>query len=125
MKTIFFRLLLIIGVFSFATLAVRAEDLGAVKTRMSQRLAQLDQFKESGAIGENNRGMVELRDASPAAGDIVAGENRDREIVYAAIAQQQRVSVETVGRARAKQIAGGSAAGVWIQSESGEWFKKK
>lgn len=124
MKTIFFRLLLIVGVFSFATLAVRAEDLGAVKARMTQRLSQLDQFKEKGAIGENNRGLVELRDASPAAGDIVAGENRDRDIVYAAIAQQQRVSVETVGRARAKQIAAGSAAGVWLQRESGEWYQK-
>ncbi|MBC7369704.1 MAG: YdbL family protein [Undibacterium sp.] len=125
MKTILFRLLLIVGVFSFGTAAVRAEDLGAVKTRMTQRLAELDQFKEKGAIGENNRGLVELRDASPAAGDIVAAENRDRETVYAAIAQQQRVSVETVSRARAKQIASGSAAGVWIQSESGEWSKKK
>jgi uncharacterized protein YdbL (DUF1318 family) len=125
MKTIFFRLLLIVGVFSFVTVSVRAEDLGAVKTRMTQRLAQLDQFKEKGAIGETNRGMVELRDASPAAGDIVAGENRDREIVYGMIAQQQRVSVETVGRARAKQIAAGSAAGVWIQSETGEWSQKK
>jgi hypothetical protein len=102
----------------------RAEDLGAVKARMAQRLSKLDQFKGQGAIGENNRGLVELRDASPAAGDVVAGENRDREIVYAAIAQQTGTAAETVGRARAKQIAAGSAAGVWLQRDNGEWYKK-
>jgi uncharacterized protein YdbL (DUF1318 family) len=124
MKTALFRLCLFVSVLALGTVVARAEDLGAVKARMTQRLSQLDQFKEKGAIGENNRGLVELRNPSPAAGDVVAGENRDREIVYAAIAQQQRVSTETVGRARAKQIAAGSAAGVWLQHESGEWYKK-
>lgn len=124
MKTLFFRLLLIVGFFSATAVISRAEDLGAVKARMSQRLSKLDQFKGQGAIGENNRGLVELRDASPAAGDVVAGENRDREIVYAALAQQTGTAAETVGRARAKQIAAGSAAGVWLQRENGEWYKK-
>ena len=123
MKTLFFRLLLIAGLFTLAA-AARAEDLGAVKGRMAQRLAQLDQFKAQGAIGENNRGLVELRAAGPAAGDVVAGENRDREIVYVALAKQTGSSPETVGRARAKQIEAGSAAGVWLQNESGEWYKK-
>jgi hypothetical protein len=124
MKTFFFRLLLIAGLFSATAVVTRAEDLGAVKARMAQRLSKLDQFKGQGAIGENNRGLVELRDASPAAGDVVAGENRDREIVYAAIAQQTGTAAETVGRARAKQIAAGSAAGVWLQRDNGEWYKK-
>jgi uncharacterized protein YdbL (DUF1318 family) len=124
MKTLFFRLLLIVGLFSATAAVARAEDLGAVKARMSQRLSKLDQFKGQGAIGENNRGLVELRDASPAAGDVVAGENRDREIVYAALAQQTGTNAETVGRARAKQIAAGSAAGVWLQRDNGEWYKK-
>jgi hypothetical protein len=124
MKTFFFRLLLITGLFSATAVVTRAEDLGAVKARMAQRLSKLDQFKGQGAIGENNRGLVELRDASPAAGDVVAGENRDREIVYAAIAQQTGTAAETVGRARAKQIAAGSAAGVWLQRDNGEWYKK-
>jgi len=124
MKILFVRLLLVIGLFSAAAGALRAEDLGAVKARLSQRLPKLDQFKGQGAIGENNRGYVELREASPAAGDITAAENRDREFVYAAIAQQTGSSAEIVGRARAKQIAAGSAAGVWVQRENGEWAKK-
>jgi uncharacterized protein YdbL (DUF1318 family) len=125
MKTLFLRLLVVVGLCLGPAAYLRAaEDLGAVKARMSQRLAKLDQFKGQGAIGENNRGLVELREASPAAGDVVAGENRDREIVYAAIAQQTGTAVETVGRARAKQIAAGSAAGIWLQRENGDWYKK-
>lgn len=125
MKTIFLRFFLIVGLLSAGALAARAvEDMGAVKARLAQRLGSLDRLKTSGAIGENNRGLVELRDASPAAGDLVAAENRDRGIVYAAIAEQTGSSVETVGRARAKQIANASAAGVWIQRDNGEWYRK-
>ncbi len=124
MKPHLLRLFVILGVLVIGTVAVRAEDLGAVKARMTQRLSKLDELKASGAIGENNRGLVELRNPSPAAGDIVAGENRDREIVYAAIAQQTGSAAETVGRSRAKQIAANSAAGVWLQRDSGEWYKK-
>lgn len=125
MKTIFLRFCLIVGLLAAGALAARAaEDMGAVKARLAQRLGSLDSLKASGAIGENNRGLVELRDASPAAGDLVAAENRDRGTVYAAIAEQTGSSAETVGRARAKQIAAGSAAGVWLQRDNGEWYKK-
>ena len=125
MKTILLRLCLFVGLLSGGVASAQAaEDLGAVKARLEQRLGSLDQLKSSGAIGETNRGLVDLRAASPTAGDLVAAENRDRGIVYAAIAQQTGSTVETVGRARAKQIAAASAPGVWVQRESGEWYKK-
>ncbi len=125
MKSILLRICLLVGLLSAVVVAARAaEDLGAVKARLAQRLGSLDQLKSSGAVGETNRGLVDLRAASPAAGDLVAAENRDRGIVYAAIAQQTGSTVETVGRARAKQIAAASAPGVWVQRESGEWYKK-
>ena len=125
MKSILLRICRLVGLLSAGVVAARAaEDLGAVKARLAQRLGSLDQLKSSGAVGETNRGLVDLRAASPAAGDLVAAENRDRGIVYAAIAQQTGSTVETVGRARAKQIAAASAPGVWVQRESGEWYKK-
>jgi uncharacterized protein YdbL (DUF1318 family) len=125
MKTILLRLCLLVGLLSAGVLSARAaEDLGAVKARLEQRLGSLDQLKSSGAIGETNRGLVDLRAASPTAGDLVAAENRDRGMVYAAIAQQTGSTVDTVGRARAKQIAAASAPGVWVQRESGEWYQK-
>ena len=124
MKSILLRICLLVGLLSAGVVAAgAAEDLGAVKARLAQRLGSLDQLKSSGAVGETNRGLVDLRAASPAAGDLVAAENRDRGIVYAAIAQQTGSTVETVGRARAKQIAAASAPGVWVQRESGEWYK--
>ena len=125
MKSILLRICLLVGLLSAGVVAAgAAADLGAVKARLAPRRGSLDQLKSSGAVGETNRGLVDLRAASPAAGDLVAAENRDRGIVYAAIAQQTGSTVETVGRARAKQIAAASAPGVWVQRESGEWYKK-
>ncbi len=101
-----------------------ADDLGAVKARMNQRLSQVDQLKASGAIGENNRGYLEVRDGGGDAASVVSAENRDREAVYAAIAKRAGSSAEQVGKARARQIAANSAAGVWLQREDGNWYKK-
>lgn len=106
------------------SIAVGAEDLGAVKARMSQRISQIDQLKSTGAIGENNRGMLEVRGGGGEAGSVVDAENADRSTVYAAIAKQTGSSADQVGRARARQIATSSAPGVWLQREDGGWYKK-
>lgn len=124
MKTISLRLLLSLLAFAALTVAVRAEDLGAVRARMSQRLSQIDQLKASGALGENNRGLLEVRDAAGDAPNVAATENKDREFVYAELAKKTGSTPENVARARAKQIAQGSAPGVWLQDESGSWYKK-
>lgn len=126
MQTSFFRLLSLVAVFALLLSATvtHAQDLGAVKARMAQRLSQLDQLKAKGALGENNRGLVEARGSDAAAGAVISGENSDREAVYAALAKQTGSSAEQVGRARAKQIAAQSATGVWVQKDDGTWAKK-
>lgn len=127
MKTSLLRLLAVVlalGLSAAVVTTARAEDLGAVKARMNQRLSQVDQLKASGAIGENNRGFLEVREGGGEAGNVVSAENRDREAVYAAIAKQTGSTAEQVGRARARQIAANSAAGVWLQREDGSWYKK-
>lgn len=126
MRTSFCRLMLVTLALGFvgATATVRAEDLGAVKARMGQRLSQLDQLKSEGAVGENNRGLLEVRGGGATAADVVAAENRDRAEVYAEIAKRTNVSAEQVGRQRARQIAAGSAKGVWLQGEDGAWYRK-
>lgn len=118
------RAVLVFSAVVFAAAIARAEDLGAVKARMSQRLSQLDALRSAGAVGENNRGFTEVRVAGADAADAAGAENSDRETVYAAIAKQTGSPAETVGRARAKQIAAASARGVWIQREDGSWVKK-
>ena len=123
MNTFLFRLLFVSIAF-FMTIAVRAEDLAAVRARMEQRLPQIDALKSSGALGENNRGFLDVRAAAPDADSVAAAENKDRTAVYAAIGSRTGAGAEAVGKARAKQIAANSAAGVWLQRESGEWYKK-
>lgn len=124
MKTISLRLILSLIAFAALTVAVRAEDLGAVRARMSQRLSQIDQLKSSGALGENNRGLLEVREAAGDAPSVAAAENKDREFVYAELAKKTGATAENVARARAKQIAQGSAPGVWLQADDGSWYKK-
>ena len=121
----FRRLFFVLGLFlGFAAVASAADDLNAVKSRMAERLAQIDKLKAQGVVGENNRGMMELRGGNVDAGDAVAAENRDRGIVYAEIARQTGTSVEQVARHRARQIASSSAPGVWLQKDDGSWYKK-
>jgi uncharacterized protein len=126
MKTSFFRLIAVVAILASAAGAVtlHAQDLGAVRERIAARLSKLDELKSKGAVGENNRGLVEVRGADPDAAAVVSAENTDRQAVYAAIGKQSGTSAEQVGRARAKQIAANSAAGVWVQKDDGAWAKK-
>ncbi|AHF92734.1 hypothetical protein OPIT5_23545 [Opitutaceae bacterium TAV5] len=110
--------------FIVGPVAVQAQDMGALKQRMTQRLPSLDALKASGAVGENNRGLVEVRAAKDDAAKVVAEENADRQAVYAAIAKQTGSTAAAVGQARAKQIATASKPGVWLQNEKGEWYRK-
>jgi uncharacterized protein YdbL (DUF1318 family) len=102
---------------------LQAEDIGAVRARMVERLPQIDSLKASGALGESNRGFLEIRDGNSGTA-VAAEENRDREVVYAELARRTGTSADAVGRARAKQIANASASGVWLQRENGEWYRK-
>jgi uncharacterized protein len=104
--------------------SLHAEDLAAVRARMEQRLPQIDALKSQGALGENNRGFMDVRAAAAEADSVAAAENNDRTTVYTAIAAKTGASADAVGKTRAKQIAAHSAAGVWLQRESGEWYKK-
>ena len=107
-----------------ASTAALAQSANEIRARMAQRLSQVDDLKGKGAIGENNRGLLEVRDGGGNADSVVADENRDREAVYALIAKETGATADSVGRARAKQIAAASKAGVWVQDESGAWKKK-
>jgi uncharacterized protein YdbL (DUF1318 family) len=120
----FLRLFVLCFAFLGATAAVHAEDLGAIRGRMEKRIPQIDTLKTNGTLGENNRGLLEVRAASGDASAVASAENADRNAVYAAIAAKTGATADNVGKARAKQIAANSAAGVWLQRENGEWYKK-
>jgi len=124
MKTLFVRLCWVLALgLALAPLA-RAQDLGAIKQRMEARIPALDALKNGGSVGETNQGLVEVRAVQGDAAAVVAAENADRLGVYEVIARKTGSTVAAVGGARAKQIAAGSKAGVWVQKEDGTWAKK-
>lgn len=125
MKKLFLGLLFAVLTLT-PVVALRAEDLGAVRARMSQRIPQIDEMKTRGVVGENNRGLLEARSGGQGAADqgVIDAENKDRETVYAAIAARTNTTADQVAKARAHAIAQSSASGVWIQDESGAWKKK-
>lgn len=122
--------LLIRSLFLAASLAlgvslVRAEDPGAVRARMEQRLGSVDALKDRKLLGENNRGYLEPRGSlTPPDEKVMSDENADRAAVYTALAAQTGATADQVGRARAQKIAGTSKRGVWIQAPDGSWFEK-
>ena len=126
MNTRFLRLFLVSLLACVITSAsALAQDMGVLRERMAERLPQIDRLKAEGVIGETNDGFVAVRGSGSAeAAQVVATENADRKAVYAAIAQKAGASAESVASARARQIAAGSAPGVWLQNERGEWYKK-
>jgi uncharacterized protein len=125
MKTALLRTFALLLALSLAALtSARAEDLSAIRARMEQRIAQIDALKTQGALGENNRGFLEVRASAAEADALASAENKDRTAVYEAIAARTNATADSVARARARQIAANSAAGVWLQRDSGEWYKK-
>ena len=106
--------------------AVRAlaADLAAVKQRVEARQSEVAALKTSGAIGENNRGLLEARGGGGNSAKVIADENSDRAMLYAEAAKRTGVSAEEAGKARARQIAANSAPGIWLQREDGSWYKK-
>ncbi len=118
------RLLLVVAAFFTSSLAVSAQELGPVRARMQQRLPQIDALKSSGAVGEDNRGYLAVREAKDNAEQVVSAENNDRRAVYEAIAKKAGSSADAVGRQRAQHIASQSAPGVWLQRADGTWYRK-
>lgn len=117
--------LLITSLFAGAVATRAAEDLGAVRSRMEKRISSINALKDRGAIGENNRGLLEGRGALGGADQqVVNDENSDRRKVYAALAAQTGASADEVGRKRAAQLADLARAGHWVQTAGGEWRRK-
>ncbi len=120
-----FRILLVALSLGLGVAAVHAEDVGAIKARMAQRLSSVDSLKERTLVGENNRGYLEARGSlTPSEEQTVSSENADRRDVYAAIAASTGSTTDDVGRQRARMIASSSKRGVWVQSPDGQWSQK-
>lgn len=97
----------------------------------------VDEFKREGAVGENARGLLELRplprlqaDANyrKLVEDIVAEENRDRQIIMQRIMEinstAQATGVTEVEKVFAKLNRDSAKTGEWMQLPEGAWVRK-
>lgn len=97
---------------------------GDIKSRMKDRLPQIIALKEAGVIGEDNQGFLAFVGVETKAKGLVEAENKDRQLVYDAIAKQQGTTAQLVGQRRAMQIADKAKPGEWIQDANGKWRQK-
>ena len=95
-----------------------------IKARMADRLPVIMELKQKGLVGENNQGLLEFVGATKEKADVVEAENKDRNIVYQAIAKKTETTPEIVGQRRAQQIAANAKSGEWFQDEAGQWKQK-
>ena len=95
----------------------------SIKERMAGRIPAITSLKDSGVVGENNKGYLEFR-AAKKSEKLIQDENKDRGIVYKAIAKKQGVSADLVGTRRAKMISQKGKAGQWFQKNDSSWYKK-
>ena len=95
-----------------------------IKARMAERLPVIMELKQKGLVGENNLGLLEFVGAAREKADVIEAENKDRKVVYKAIAKKTETTAEIVGQRRAKQIAANAKSGEWLQDETGQWKQK-
>lgn len=112
---------LLIATFIFLSGAAWGQD---IKDRMRARLPAIVALKSAGVVGENNQGYLTVLKPPTDKQALIEAENRDRRMIYEAIAKKQNTSPELVGRRRAMQIAGKADPGSWIQDAKGKWVKK-
>jgi uncharacterized protein YdbL (DUF1318 family) len=105
-------------------LVVVSAQSASVKERMASRIPTINTLKDQGVLGENNAGFLEFRSGNKPHEQLVADENKDRALVYEAIAKKQGVSSTAVGQRRAKMIVENGKPGHWFQKGDGTWYKK-
>ncbi|MDD5610081.1 MAG: DUF1318 domain-containing protein [Candidatus Omnitrophica bacterium] len=105
---------------------------GAVDSRKA-RVSYLRDWESKGVIGENHRGFVEVRNSAAAGSNmsnvqqIIADENKDRQVIYKDISENNGISVEEAGIAYAPRIQQGAPGGTPIEIEANgkyQWTTK-
>lgn len=113
--------LLIVGLVFALVVPAFAQD---IKARMRARLPVIVKLKAQGIVGENNKGFLTVLKNAGGKKGVVDAENKDRRIIYAAIAKKQKTTPALVGQRRALQIAKKADPGTMIQNAAGKWQKK-
>lgn len=120
-KTFISFFILIFSLFALTLTPVLADP---IKDRMKSRLPAINQLKSKGIIGENQKGYLQYLGKQQPDKGLVNNENQDRKKVYSMIAKKQGVSVDLVGKRRAKKNAQLAKPGHSYQTTDGKWHKR-
>ncbi|HAR67863.1 MAG TPA: DUF1318 domain-containing protein [Lentisphaeria bacterium] len=102
-----------------------AASLSTIKAQMKARAGEIATLKASGHLGEDAKGLLSVRTATPAATATAQAENADRKLVYRALAAKAGGSADAVGQRAAARYAERSPAGTWLQAVDGTWSQKE
>ena len=108
------------------------EEIKEAIERRKSRYPQIEELLDEGSIGENNQGLLEIRQKTQIFSDkelknIVSEENNDRMFIYRSIQEQNNLPKEAlkdIQNTFAKERQGRVEEGGWIQLPNGEWVKK-
>jgi len=113
---------------------VSTPAIRGIRDSMKNRFFQLKPFYDKGAIGENNKGLVEARNIAglnlqerSQVNKLIEQENKDRAALYQEIATANKLGSETVPQIAtifANSWRGKSQPGWWVQGDNGVWAKK-
>lgn len=114
---------------------VSTPAIRALRESMKARFPALKPFYDKGNIGENNRGLLEVRDTaglnlkdSAQLNRLVDQENKDRMALYKEIVSANKLGQEVMPQVQklfANSWRQKSQAGWWVQNDGGAWERKK
>lgn len=98
----------------------------AIESRKERR-PDLLRWESQGAVGENSKGFVEIKDESVAdvtVASLVRDENNDRAAIYDYVSNKNGTSPSETGKVFAKRIQSDAPGGTPVESADGSWSKK-
>lgn len=114
---------------------VSTPAIRSLRQAMKDRFAALKPFYDRGSIGENNMGLLDIRDTTPLSlkekADVtrlVDQENKDRQSLYSEILKANNLKTESLPQVHklfANSWRGKSQQNWWIQNDSSGWERKR
>lgn len=106
-----------------------------LKEAMKGRFPSLKPFYDKGTIGENNMGLIEIRDTAALGlkekadvARLADQENRDRRSLYSEIVQANKLKPESLSQVQklfANSWRAKSQPAWWVQNDNNGWEQKK
>jgi len=109
-----------------------ADRMSAAISRRKERVGLIEGYFAQGYIGESKDALLELRGNVPERESdqiqkVISEENKDREILYKAIAEKNKTSISSVQKVSFESDYKRAPSGYWFQVPDGEgyiWKKK-